>query len=42
MYENLEPEESALQKIYRNVYLIVSVSLLTHTLSVTYSIMSFK
>lgn len=35
-------QDTAIAKIRRSVYLIVSVSLLTHTMSITYSLMSFK
>lgn len=38
----MEEQETAFSKIRRSLYLIVSISLLTHTMSVTYSIMSFK
>lgn len=42
MYENLEPQDTAWSKIRRSLYLIVTISLLNHTMSTTYSIMSFK
>ena len=42
MYDNLEPQESGFSKIRRSLYLIVTISLLNHTMSTTYSIMSFK
>ena len=42
MYANLDEQDSALAKIRRSLYLIVSISLLTHTMSVTFSVMSFK
>lgn len=40
MYTNLE--ESVWNKIRRSAYLIVSISLLTHTMSIVYSLMTFK
>lgn len=42
MYQNLEVQETAWGKIYRSLTLIASISLLTHTLSITYSFMTFK
>lgn len=43
MYENMEHSpETAWVKISRSIYLIASVSLLTHTMSITYSFMTFK
>lgn len=42
MYENMEVQDTAWAKIRRSLYLIASVSLLTHTMSITYSFMTFK
>lgn len=43
MYRDIEQQQdSTWNKIRRSLYLIVSISLLTHTTSVTYSIMSFR
>lgn len=38
----MEPEETAWMKLRRSVYLIISITLLNHTMSITYSMMSFK
>lgn len=38
----MESQESAWSKIYRSLTLIASISLLTHTMSITYSFMTFK
>lgn len=42
MYENMEVPETAWAKISRSAYLIVTITLLTHTMSITYSMMTFK
>jgi len=43
MYQDLEAEpDTVWSKIRRSLYLIVSVTLLTHTISVVYSIMAFR
>lgn len=38
----MEAEETAWMKIRRSAYLIISITLLNHTMSITYSMMSFK
>lgn len=42
MYTNLEQEDTVSAKIRRSLYLIVSISLLTHTLCLIYSLITFK
>lgn len=41
-YSNLEEEDSVPAKIRRSTYLIVSISLLTHTFSLVYSLLTYK
>ncbi len=42
MYQNLEQPETAGSKLKRRADLIGSITLLTHTMSITYSMMTFK
>jgi hypothetical protein len=43
MYQDLEAQQDTIWgKIRRSLYLIVSVTLLTHTISVVYSVMAFR